>query len=48
MSLYPPPNNPTDTIIRRGVMAQRKREAHPAVNEPAQDTLPENSSNDPE
>lgn len=29
-------------------MSQRKREAHPAVNEPAQDTLPEASSNDPE
>lgn len=46
MTLLPPPSDPDDAIIRRMIMTNRKREAHPAVNEPAQDTLPENSSGD--
>lgn len=42
------PSNPNDAIVRRMVMAERFRDAQPAVNQPAQDTLMYDSSGDTE
>jgi hypothetical protein len=40
------PTDPDDAIVKRAVTAMRVRESFPAINQPYQDTLPENSSGD--
>ena len=42
------PTNPTDALVRRMVMAERFRDAQPAINQPAQDTIVRDSSGDTE